>query len=86
MTIEATRVVAGTDPHIDQVVLDVVQTLELHQVTPVDTTTVRELVDREWARYRDARVQTFVPVLVRRAVVATFLDGERPPRPGDHSS
>jgi hypothetical protein len=30
---------------------------------------VRELVEREWPRYDDARVRTFVPVLVRRAVI-----------------
>jgi hypothetical protein len=40
---------------------------------PADVPQVRELVEREWARHDDARVRTFLPVLVRRAVLEDAL-------------
>ena len=78
--------VAGTKTdaelhHLDQVVIEVVQALERQQGAPADVMRVRQLVEREWARYDDARVRSFVPVLVRRTVIGDVLGGGRPPSP-----
>jgi len=38
-----------------------------------DPAVVRELVEREWVGYADARVQTYLPVLIGRAVSTHVL-------------
>ena len=64
-------------PILDHLVADVVQTIQNKRAIPVDPAEVRVLVEQEWARYDDARVRTFVPVLVRRAVIGDVLGGGR---------
>ena len=64
-------------PILDQVVAEVVHMLQNKRAVPVDPADIRVLVDQEWARYDDARVRTFVPVLVRRAVIGDVLGGGR---------
>ena len=64
-------------PILDHLVADVVQTIQNKRAAPVDPAEVRVLVEQEWARYEDARVRTFVPVLVRRAVIGNVLGGGR---------
>lgn len=58
---------------VDQVALDVVQAVAGRASSPVDAVQVRELVQNEWARYSEARVRTFIPVLVRRAVIGQLI-------------
>ena len=65
-------------PILDHIVAEVVQMLQNKRAAPVDPAEVRVLVEQEWARYEDARVRTFVPVLVRRAVIGDVLGGGRP--------
>jgi hypothetical protein len=38
------------------------------------TTTIQRWVQREILRYADARIKTFVPILVRRSVESTLRD------------
>ena len=64
-------------PILDHIVAEVVQMLQNKRAVPVDPAEVRVLVEQEWARYEDARVRTFVPVLVRRAVIGDVLGGGR---------
>jgi len=64
-------------PILDHLVADVVQTIQNKRAAPVDPAEVRVLVEQEWARYDDARVRTFVSVLVRRAVIGDVLGGGR---------
>jgi hypothetical protein len=52
----------------DHFVAEIVHVVQSKREAP-DGMKVRELVEREWPRYDDARVRTFVPVLVRRAVI-----------------
>ena len=59
----------------DEVVVDVISMCQRRGKVP-DPAMVRELVEREWVGYADARVRTYVPVLVGRAVSAHFLRGE----------
>ena len=61
---------------IDHVVAEVVVQLGRKGVTPVDGGLIRELVESDWDRYNQATVRTFVPVLVRRAVVNAVLGRE----------
>jgi len=61
----------------DQVVAEIVQVVESRQGTP-DIAHVRDVAEREWALYDDARVRTFIPVLVRRAVVDQILSARDP--------
>ena len=56
----------------DHVVAEIVRIVQSRHGT-VNGARVRELAEREWARYHDARVRTFIPVLVRRAVVDHIL-------------
>ena len=58
---------------VDQVVADVVSQVRRMGVAPPDSAQLRELVETEWARHDGARVRTFLPVLVRRAVLAQIL-------------
>jgi hypothetical protein len=58
---------------IGQVAADVVAQLQRQGPAPFDVERVRRMVEVEWARYDGARVRTFVPVLVRRAVVGQVL-------------
>lgn len=60
---------ADPEPQLDRIVNEVMQELQSDQGIPADPARVRELVEQEWARYHDARVRTFLPVLVRRAVI-----------------
>jgi hypothetical protein len=53
-------------------VAEIVQVIQSKQEA-ADGMRVRELVERVWARYHDARVRTLVPVLVRRAVIGQVL-------------
>ena len=64
-------------PILDHLVADVVQTIQNKRAIPVDPAEVRVLVEQEWAQYDDARVRTFVSVLVRRAVIGDVLGGGR---------
>ena len=57
---------------LDMVVLDVLRVCQRRGQRP-DSTVVRELVEREWAGYADARVQTYLPVLIGRAVSGSLL-------------
>ena len=51
---------------------EIVHTVRSKHEAP-DATVVRELVEREWARYDTALVRAFVPLLVRRAVIGQLL-------------
>lgn len=57
---------------VDVVVLDVLKVCQRRGRRP-DPTVVRELVEHEWARYADARIQTYLPVLIGRAVSGLLL-------------
>ena len=58
---------------VDQVMADVVSQVRRMGVAQPDSAQLRELVETEWARHDGARVRTFLPVLVRRAVLAQIL-------------
>ena len=77
MTAEVDQPAAVSAPALDQVVDEVVQVVQNKRAAPMDAAEVRELVEQEWARYDDARVRTFVSVLVRRAVIGDVLGGGR---------
>ena len=74
---ESDQTSADGAPILDQVVAEVVHMLQNKRAIPVDPAEVRVLVEQEWARYDDARVRTFVSVLVRRAVIGDVLGGGR---------
>ena len=57
---------------MEEVVVDVIKQCQRRE-RPSDPALVRELVEREWVGYADARVQTYVPVLIGRAVSAHLL-------------
>jgi hypothetical protein len=78
MTVEMAEIVVdGEIP--DRVVADIVKVVHRkHGMT--DRTQIRDLAEREWARYHDARVRTFIPVLVQRAVVDQILAAPDPGR------
>ena len=61
---------------MQEVVTDVIGVCQRHGKRP-DPELVRKLVEREWAGYADARVQTYLPVLIGRAVSAHLLRGSR---------
>jgi hypothetical protein len=69
----------GRDPLqlMEEVVVDVMKACERRGFLP-DPALVRELVAREWAEYADARVQTYLPVLIGRSVRARVLCGGTP--------
>jgi hypothetical protein len=67
---------SALDQMLDQVVAEVVTQVRRVGATPIDPTRARELVEAEWARHEGARVRTFLPVLVRRAVLAQVLKGD----------
>jgi len=52
---------------VNEVVVEVIEGCR-RRGSPADPATVRTLVEREWASFSGARVQTFLPVLVGRAV------------------
>jgi len=52
---------------VDEVVVEVIEGCR-RRGAPADPAVVRVLVEREWAEFADARVQTFLPVLIGRAV------------------
>ena len=58
----------------DEVVVDIIGMCRRRGQLP-DPAVVRELVEREWVGYADARVQTYLPVLIGRAVSAHLLGG-----------
>jgi hypothetical protein len=60
---------------VDEVVLDVVSVCQ-RRGQPRDPAVVRELVEGEWVGYADARVRTYLPVLIGRAVSAHLLRGD----------
>ena len=74
---ESDQTSADGGPVLDHIVAEVVQMLQNKRAVPVDPAEVRVLVEKEWARYEDARVRTFGPVLVRRAVIGDVLGGGR---------
>ena len=74
---ESDQTSADGAPILDHIVAEVVQMLQNKRAAPVDPAEVRVLVEQEWARYDDARVRTFVSVLVRRAVIGDVLGGGR---------
>lgn len=57
---------------VDAVVVDVFRVCQRRGQLP-DAAVVRELVEREWVGYADARVQTYLPVLIGRAVSSHLL-------------
>lgn len=69
-TVLAENLFVATIP--DQVVAEIIQVIQSRQPT-TDLACVRGVAEREWDRYHDARVRTFIPVLVRRAVVDQIL-------------
>ena len=71
MTVELADTAAGALIP-DHVVAGIVQVVHRRQGT-IDVAHVREVAEREWARYDDARVRTFIPLLVQRAVVDQIL-------------
>ncbi len=73
MTAEVEQTAAESAPVLDQVVDEVVQVVQNKRAAPMDAAEVRELVEQEWARYDDAPVRRYLPVLVRRAVVGDLL-------------
>jgi hypothetical protein len=56
----------------DEVVVDVINLCSRRGRHP-DPALVRALVERQWVEYADARVQTYLPVLIGRAVSAHVL-------------
>lgn len=71
MTTEVAEIaVEATIP--DRMMAEMLQAIQSRQPT-TDLAYVRAVVEREWARYDDARVRTFVPLLVQRAVVDQIL-------------
>jgi hypothetical protein len=52
---------------VNQVVVEVIEGCR-RRGAPADPATVRNLVERSWAGFADAKVQAFLPVLVGRAV------------------
>jgi len=60
---------------LDQSVAEVVTQMHRRTGGTVDVALVRDLVEAEWCRYDDARVRTFLPVLVRRAVLNHLTGG-----------
>ena len=52
---------------VNEVVAEVIEGCR-RRGAPADPAVVRTLVEREFAEYADARVQTFLPVLIGRAV------------------
>ena len=52
---------------VNEVVVEVIEGCR-RRGAPADPATVRMLVEREWAGFAGARVQSFLPVLVARAV------------------
>jgi hypothetical protein len=58
---------------LDQVVAEVTEQIYRKTGEPADAVWVRHLVEAEWSRHDDARVRTFLPVLVRRAVLSELL-------------
>lgn len=67
-----TTEMARTAPMPDHVVAEIVRVVQSSHGT-INVARVRVLAEREWAWYHDARVRTFIPVLVRRAVVDHIL-------------
>ena len=63
---------------LEMVVLDVLRVCQRRGQRP-DPMEVRELVEREWVGYADARVQTYLPVLIGRAVSGHLLRGASAP-------
>ena len=57
---------------VDEVVVDVLGICRRRGQQP-DPMAVRKLVEREWAEHADARVQTYLPVLIGRAVSESIL-------------
>jgi hypothetical protein len=73
VTIELDQTFVERGMVLDQVVAEVVAQVHRKTGGPVDVAWVRELVEAQWSRHDDARVRTFLPVLVRRAVVDRML-------------
>jgi hypothetical protein len=77
MTIEMADIAVDAASIPDRVVAQIVEVVQSrHGVT--DRAHIRDLAEREWARYHDARVRTFIPVLVQRAVVDQILAAPDP--------
>lgn len=57
---------------MDETVFDVIKVCR-RRGKSADPVVVRELVEREWVGYANARVQTFLPVLIGRAVSDRLL-------------
>jgi len=66
---------------VNEVVVEVIEGCRRRGV-PADPTAVRALVERELAGFADARVQTFLPVLVGRAVSDHLRSSGNRPRDG----
>ena len=58
---------------VDQVVAEVDAQLRRTKCMAIDRSRLRLLVEQEWAAYSGARIRTFLPVLVRRAVIGRLL-------------
>ena len=72
MTIETADIAVEAASIPDRVVAEIVEVVQRrHGIT--DRARIRDVAEREWARYHDARVRTFIPVLVQRAVVDQLL-------------
>ena len=77
MTIQMTDIAVDAASIPDRVVAGIVDVLQSrHGIT--DRAHIRDVAEREWARYHDARVRTFIPVLVQRAVLDQILAAHDP--------
>jgi hypothetical protein len=65
---------------VDEVVVEVIEGCR-RRGAPADPAVVRILVEREWAGFADARVQTFLPVLIGRAVSDHLSTGRQQDSP-----
>jgi len=74
VTVELVRIIDTDQAVLDHIARDVVAQVQRTGGEPVEAVQVRALVEQEWARHDDARVRTFLPVLVRRAVFGQIID------------
>lgn len=59
---------------VDEIIVEVIEGCR-RRGAPADPAVVRILVEREWAGFADARVHTYLPVLIRRRVSEHLSNG-----------
>jgi hypothetical protein len=75
MAIDTGELSRAALPNEGGVVDDIVQRLLLRSARAMDEPEVRERVRRELERFAEARVRTFIPILVERAVDDALAKG-----------